>query len=63
MTVLSEKTYPDIAEMRKFMDKVLSKYPDMTLKAFISIFDELIRENELELLRRIEIAQLKELGL
>lgn len=63
MTVLSEKTYPDIAEMRKFMDKVLSKYPDMTLKVFISIFDELIKENELELLRRIEIAQLKELGL
>lgn len=63
MTVLSEKTYPDIAEMRKFMDKVLSKYPDMTLKVFISIFDKMIRENELELLRRIEIAQLKELGL
>lgn len=62
MTVLSEKTYPDIAEMRKFMDKVLSKYPDMTLKVFISIFDKLIRENELELLRRIETAQLKELG-
>lgn len=62
MTLLSEKTYPDIAEMRKFMDKVLSEYPDMTLKVFISIFDKLIRENELELLRRIETAQLKELG-
>ncbi len=62
MTLLSEKTYPDIAEMRKFMDKVSSEYPDMTLKVFISIFDKLIRENELELLRRIETAQLKELG-
>lgn len=62
MTLLSEKTYPDIAEMRKFMGKVLSEYPDMTLKVFISIFDKLIRENELELLRRIETAQLKELG-
>ena len=62
MTLLSEKTYPDIVEMRKFMDKVSSEYPDMTLKVFISIFDKLIRENELELLRRIETAQLKELG-
>ena len=62
MTLLSEKTYPDIAEMRKFMDQVSSEYPDMTLKVFISIFDKLIRENELELLRRIETAQLKELG-
>ena len=62
MTLLSEKTYPDIAEMRKFMDKVSSEYPDMTLKVLISILDKRIRENEFELLRRIETVQLKELG-